>query len=500
MIRSKILIVMLALFVGSPRIQAGGDDPQGRDMIAKNWWESASAVARVSINPETETRQGKRPQFPIDPAKAGPILDSYKARGISVIEIFAPYYGGRSYGGLDAIDRFSLNPKVGTMDDFRALVRLIHSKGMAVISFDNLGYCSSEAPEFLKSADDVRAGRNTAEARRFIWADSADAPPPEPDNDRFFMVRPRHLPGKYDPVKSEFWEYNQRAGKYFWTKWLGPNNSGKVVRLPQYNWRSVEFQQYAERVVRFWMDTGLDGMIIDAVNWYVGHTWDQDRRRITDVIRSYGNAYMQPEGGGAFYEDPLGWIQEGGWNSVQDYDLFIWWEKRNVIGAALDTGDPRPIEQSLREYHDRVVAAGGVLYFYFPPIPEPPKDRLAKAMLASVGDLLASNPPSGSPDEEWVQLLKMKVTHPALYNNSSRRLVPTSADEKYYAFLRIAKDKSEHILAVMNFQPTPQTVEVDLSGVAGETFVDLTSGERAARRNPLPVKLPAYGYRFYRVE
>ena len=166
---------------------------------------------------------------------------------------------------------------------------------------------------------------------------------------------------------------------------------------------------------------------------------------------------MQPEGGGAFYEDPLGWIQEGGWNSVQDYDLFIWWEKRNVIGTALDTGDPRPIEQSLREYHDRVVAAGGVLYFYFPPIPEPPKDRLAKAMLASVGDLLASNPPSGSPDEE-------------------------------------------RILAVMNFQPTPQTVEVDLSGVAGETFVDLTSGERAARRNPLPVKLPAYGYRFYRVE
>jgi glycosidase len=105
-----------------------------------------------------------------------------------------------------------------------------------------------------------------------------------------------------------------RAGKYFWTKWLGPDLSGKVVRLPQYNWRSVEFQQYAERVVRFWMDTGLDGMIIDAVNWYVGHTWEQDRHNITDVIRSYGNAYRQPEGGGAFYEDPLGWIQDGGWN------------------------------------------------------------------------------------------------------------------------------------------------------------------------------------------
>jgi hypothetical protein len=48
------------------------------------------------------------------------------------------------------------------------------------------------------------------------------------------------------------------------------------------------------------MDAGLDGMIVDAVNWYVGHTWEQDRRHITNVIRSYGNVYLQPEGGGAF--------------------------------------------------------------------------------------------------------------------------------------------------------------------------------------------------------
>jgi hypothetical protein len=496
----KVLIATLAVLAVSLGTQAGGSDPQGRHMVARNWWESAAAIVRVSINPGTESRQGKRPQFPIDLAKAGPILDEYKARGVSAIEIFAPYYGGRSYGGLDAIDRFNLNPKVGTMEDFRALVRLIHSKGMAVISFDNLGYCSSEAPEFLKAADDVRAGRDTAEARRFLWADSADAPPPEPDNDKVFMVRPRHLPKNYDPVKSEFWEYSERARKYYWTKWLGPDLSGKVVRLPQYNWRSVEFQQYAERVVRFWMDTGLDGMIIDAVNWYVGHTWEQDRRRITDVIRSYGNVYLQPEGGGAFYEDPLSWIQDGGWNSVQDYNLFIWWEKRNVIRTALDTGDPRPIEQSLRDYHDRVVAVGGVLYFYFPPIPDPPKDKLAQAMLVSVGDLLASNPPSGPRDEHWSRLLKMKAAHRAFHNDSSRRSIPTSADDKYYAFLRTARNNSERVLVVMNFNSAPQTVGVDLSGVAGKAFLDLSSGERTTRHNPLQVELPAYGYRFYRVE
>jgi hypothetical protein len=465
-----------------------------RDQVPRRWWESASGIVRVTINPG-----GHGVPFPIDPVKAAPILDDYKARGISAIEIFAPYHGGRSFGGLDAIDRFNINPEVGTMEDFRALVRLIHSKGMAVISFDNLGYCSSEAREFLKAADDVRAGRDTAEARRFLWADRADAPPPAPDNDKFFMVRPRHLPD-YDPVNAEFWEYNERAGKYFWTKWQGPNLSGKVVRLPQYNWRSEEFQQYAEREVRFWMDTGLDGMIVDAVNWYVGHTWEQDRHRIADVVRSYGNAYTQPEGGGAFYEDPLGWIQEGGWTSVQEYDLFVFWEKKDVINTAVDTGDPRPIEPALRDYHDPVVAAGGVLYFFFPEIPQSPKGRLAQAMIASVGDLLAFGPTTGPPQKGWVPLLKMKAAHPAFQNTSTRRHIPTSADDKYYAFLRTAGDGSERVLAVMNFQSIPQTVQVDMSGVSGEALEDLTTGESVPRRNPLPVTLPAYGYRFYVVK
>src|ERR1700704_4641062 len=92
----KVLIATLAVLAVSLGTQASGSDPQGRHMVARNWWESAAAIVRVSINPGTESRQGKRPQFPIDLAKAGPILDEYKARGVSAIEIFAPYYGGRS--------------------------------------------------------------------------------------------------------------------------------------------------------------------------------------------------------------------------------------------------------------------------------------------------------------------------------------------------------------------------------------------------------------------
>jgi len=89
-------------------------------------------------------------------------------------------------------------------------------------------------------------------------------------------------------------------------------------------------------------------------------------------------------------------------------------------------------------------------------------------------------------------LVKTKTAHPALHNLSARRRIPSGADDKHYAFLRTARDGSERVPVVMNFQASPQTVEVDLSGVAAAGLVELTSGEMLTRQNPFRVELPAY--------
>lgn len=479
------------------------DSSSGRHQVPRRWWESAPGIMRVHLK-----AHGDRPALSPDPAKTSAQLDEIREAGFTAIEIFAPAEGGNSFGGLDTINRYRIDPALGSMDDFRRLVRSAHSKGMAVITFDNLGYCSVEALDFLKACDDVKAGRESKETRFFLWSDNADAQPPgNAPGDTFFMVRPTHLPGAkpgtfYDSAKHEFWQYSERAGRYYWTKWAGVDSSGKNVRLPQYNWGSPEFQEEAEKIVRLWMDTGIDGMIIDAVNWYVDHTWQKGRRRMTEVIASYGNTYSQPEGGGGFHEDPVAWITEGGWNSVQDYGLGIWWEKgSDVIENAINNGDPRPIEQALRDYHDRVVAAGGVLYHFPSRFKEQEKQNLALAIVAAVGDLVAGQYPrdsQNSPEARW--LLNTKGAHPALQQLSSRRRLPTKADHKHYAFLRTAPDKSERVLVVMNFEPVPQTVEVDMSGVATETLVEIRTNSSVEYRNDLKLDLPAYGYKLYKLQ
>jgi glycosidase len=434
-------------------------------------------------------------------------LDQLLAQGINAIEVFAPAEGGKSFGGLDTIDRYRIDPALGTMDDFRAFVRLAHRRRMAVVTFDNLGYCSVEAPDFLKACDDVREGKDTRESRFFLWSDREDSPPPgSHPGDRFFMVRPTHLPGStpgtfYESAKHEFWQYSERARRYYWTKWAGTDRAGNKVRLPQYNWASREFQDEAERIIRFWMDTGIDGMVIDAVNWYVDHTWEAGRRRMTDVIAGYGNVYIQPEGAGAFREDPVAWVTEGGWNSVQDYGLGIWWEKgSNVIANAIQSGDPRPIERALRDYHDRVVSAGGVLYFQPPPLAQKKQETFGFAVLACLGDLIQIEyNPARQMDPELSWILKAKAAHAALQQLSVRRQLPTQADEKYYAFLRTSADGSERILVVLNFQPTAQTVEVDLSGVATEHLIELKTGQRNDRATSLKIELAPFDCRLFMV-
>ena len=92
----------------------------------------------------------------------------------------------------------------------------------------------------------------------------------------------------------------------YWTKWGGVDLAGKAVRLPQYNWGSREFHEEVEKMVRFWMDTGIDGMMIDAVNWYVGCDWpsqpqvhDQRHRQLWQQKQPAGRGRRLPRGSGA---------------------------------------------------------------------------------------------------------------------------------------------------------------------------------------------------------
>jgi hypothetical protein len=170
-----------------------------------------------------------------------------------------------------------------------------------------------------------------------------------------------------------------------------------------------------------------------------------------------------------------------------------------VIQSAVDGGDPRTIEEALRRYHDVVVAERAVLYRRLPGRPEAAQRHLERATLVALGDLVVYGLDSGVPDAEETALLTTKRRHPALHGLSRRRKLPTASDDRHYAFLKTADDGGERILAVLNYQPTAQTVEVDLRGVAFSSLLDLRTGEPHAASDQLAIRLGPYGYAFFQV-
>ncbi len=103
------------------------------------------------------------------------------------------------------------------------------------------------------------------------------------------------------------------------------------------------------------------------------------------------------------------------------------------------------------------------------------------------------------PDEEEQWLLRTRHCHAALHQLAGRRQLATNADNKYYAFLKTARDGSERLLVVLNFCSSPQTVDVDMSSVDAAALVDLKTGEWVDRALPFHVELPAHGYSFFQV-
>jgi hypothetical protein len=263
------------------------------------------------------------------------------------------------------------------------------------------------------------------------------------------------------------------------------------------------------------METGVDGIIIDAVNWYINCNWQINNATMTDVICQFGEKYSQPEGAGGFNDDPLLWITEGHYNSVQDYGLSIWWTDRHVIGQAIRSGDPSGIEGVLQSYRDRVVAAGGVTYIGPRWATDFKQDDgltldqklLEAACIATAGELFHGDEMLLQLDWPEASLLELKRLiralrdTPALQAAGGRKAISTNDDHRFYAFLRASPSGDQQALVVLNFQPEAQAITVWLERPARLELVvsKEPTPAHAQSGNEARVQLPGYGYAVYRI-
>ncbi len=170
--------------------------------------------------------------------------------GVSGIWLM-PIHPSPSYHGYDVIDYLDVNPDYGTLDDVKELLQAAHALGIRVIIDFVPNHSSSRHPWFEAAAAGDPAFRDY-----YVW--SAD--PPDWRGTR----------------GGSAWHLNPVAAN---DHYLGLFSPG----MPDLNHRNEHVRAAFQDVARFWLELGIDGFRVDAIQ----HMVESESGQISNTPETY---------------------------------------------------------------------------------------------------------------------------------------------------------------------------------------------------------------------
>jgi alpha-glucosidase len=146
--------------------------------------------------------------------------------------------------GYDVSDYNDIDPMFGTLADFRALVDRAHELGLKVIIDQVLSHSSDQHPWFQESRQSRDLHVNP-KADWYVWADAKDDGNP-PNN--WLSV-----------FGGSSWQWDTRRRQYYLHNFLASQ--------PDLNFHNPQVQDALLASVKFWLDFGVDGYRLDAINF-----------------------------------------------------------------------------------------------------------------------------------------------------------------------------------------------------------------------------------------
>lgn len=143
--------------------------------------------------------------------------------------------------GYDVADYRDVDPMFGTLADFDALLARAHTLGLRILVDLVFSHTSHLHPWFI----DSQSSADAAHADWYVWADPrADGTPPN----NWLSV-----------FGGPAWTWNARRRQYFMHNFL--------PEQPQLNVHNLAVQAALVEVLGFWLDRGVDGFRLDAINY-----------------------------------------------------------------------------------------------------------------------------------------------------------------------------------------------------------------------------------------
>jgi maltose alpha-D-glucosyltransferase/alpha-amylase len=171
-------------------------------------------------------------------------LDYLQNLGVTCIWLLPFFPSPLRDDGYDIADYVNVHPKYGTMDDFRSFLAAAHERDLQVMIELVINHTSDQHPWFQAAR---RAPPGSPERDYYVWSDS-DA-----------MYKDARI--IFTDTEKSNWTWDHAAQAYFWHRFFS--------HQPDLNFDNPQVLEEVLKVMRFWLDMGVDGLRLDAIPYLV---------------------------------------------------------------------------------------------------------------------------------------------------------------------------------------------------------------------------------------
>ena len=137
--------------------------------------------------------------------------------------------------GYDIEDYYAIDSTYGSMDDFDNFLKEAHKRGIKVIMDMVLNHTSTDCKWF----QEAKKSKNNPYREYYIWKD-------KPNNWESFFG-------------GTAWQLDTTTNQYYYHKF--------DVRMADLNWSNPKVVDEVQKILKFWLDAGIDGFRLDVINF-----------------------------------------------------------------------------------------------------------------------------------------------------------------------------------------------------------------------------------------
>ncbi|CAG9619924.1 glycoside hydrolase family 13 protein [Sutcliffiella rhizosphaerae] len=168
-------------------------------------------------------------------------LDYLKELGIDTIWLSPVYQSPNDDNGYDISDYYTIMEELGTMEDWEELLDQIHMREMRLIMDLVVNHTSDEHEWFVQS----KSSKENEYRDYYIWREG-----------KAEGVEPNNWASNFG---GSAWEYNNQTGDYYLHLFS--------KKQPDLNWDNENVRQDIYKMMRWWLDKGIDGFRMDVINF-----------------------------------------------------------------------------------------------------------------------------------------------------------------------------------------------------------------------------------------